>query len=49
MKPSVSALFGAAAVLLTATAVLTLSRATPSAGSISALKCYDTGGIEKAC
>ena len=49
MKHSVFALFGAVAVLLTVTVVLTLSRATLSAGGIGSLKCYDKGGIEKAC
>jgi hypothetical protein len=49
MKNNVFALFGVVAVLLTATAALTLSRATLSASSIGSLKCYDKGGIEKAC
>ena len=49
MKHSVFALFGAVAVLLTVTVVLTLSRATLSAGGVGNLKCYDKGGIEKAC
>ena len=48
MKHSVFALFGAVAMLLTATVALTLSRATLSAGSGS-LKCYDKGGTEKPC
>jgi hypothetical protein len=49
MKHSVFALFGAVAMLLTATVALTLSRATLSAGGVGSLKCYDKGGIEKAC
>ena len=49
MNRNVFALFGAVALLLTATAVLTLSGATNSAGSVGGLKCYNTGGIEKAC
>ncbi len=48
MKRNVFALFGAVAVLLTATVALTLSRATPFASGIGGLKCYDVkGGIEK--
>jgi hypothetical protein len=43
------ALCGVVAVLLTATVALTLSRATLSAGGVGSLKCYDRGGIEKAC
>ena len=46
MKRSL-ALFGTVAVLLSATVALTLSRATLSA--VGGLKCYDKGGIEKAC
>ena len=47
MKRNVLALFGAVAVLLTATVALTLSRATLSEGSGN-LKCYDLkGGIAK--
>jgi hypothetical protein len=49
MKRNVFALFGAVAVLLSATVVLTLSRATLSADSAGSLKCYDKSGIEKAC
>jgi len=50
MKRNAFALFGAVAVLLTArAAALTFSRVTLSAGSVSSLKCYDKGGIEKAC
>jgi hypothetical protein len=49
MNRNVFALFGAVALLLTATAALTFSRATLSAGSVGNLKCYNTGGIEKAC
>jgi uncharacterized membrane protein len=42
-------LFGAVAVMLTLTVVVTLSRVTVST-SDGKLKCYDvTGGIEKAC
>ena len=48
MKRNVFALFGAVAVLLTATVALTLSRATFSEGSGN-LKCYDVKGSEKAC
>jgi hypothetical protein len=49
MKRSL-ALFGAVAVMmLTVTVVLTLSRATLTAGGVGSLKCYNTGGIEKAC
>ena len=48
MKRSL-ALFGTVAVLLSATVVLTLSRATLFAGGVGSLKCYDKGGIEKAC
>ena len=36
------ALFGAVALMLTATAALTLSRATLFASGIGTLKCYDT-------
>ena len=49
MNRNVFALFGLVAVLLTATAALTFSRVTLSAGSVGNLKCYDKGGIEKAC
>jgi hypothetical protein len=49
MKRNVFALFGFVAVLLTATVALTISRATLSAGGVGSLKCYDKGGIEKAC
>jgi hypothetical protein len=48
MKRNVFALFGAVAVLLTATVALTFSRATLSEGNGN-LKCYSTAGIEKAC
>ena len=48
MKRSL-ALFGVVAVLLTATVALTVSRATFSAGGVGSLRCYGTGGIEKAC
>jgi hypothetical protein len=48
MKHKVFGLFGAVAMLLTATVALTLSRATPFASSIGGLKCYDLKGeIEK--
>jgi hypothetical protein len=47
MKRNVFGLFGAVAVLLTATLVLTLSRATLSESNGN-LKCYDLeGGIAK--
>ena len=49
MNRNVVALFGAVALLLTATVTLTLSRATVSVGSTGSLKCYSTGGTEKAC
>jgi hypothetical protein len=50
MNRNVFALFGAVAVLLTATVALTLSRITPFATGIGTLKCYDvTGAIEKPC
>jgi hypothetical protein len=49
MKRNVFALFGAVAVLLTATVALTVSRATLSVGGVGSLKCYGTTGIEKAC
>jgi hypothetical protein len=49
MKRNAFALFGVVAVLLTATMALTLSRATLSGGNVGTLKCYDKGGIEKAC
>jgi hypothetical protein len=49
MKRNMFALFGVVAVLLTATMALTLSRATHFAGDVGSLKCYDKGGIEKAC
>jgi hypothetical protein len=48
MKRNIFALLGAVAVLLTATAALTLSRATLSEGGGN-LKCYDVKGTEKAC
>ena len=49
MQRNVFALFGVVAVLLTATVALTISRATLTAGGVGSLKCYDKGGIEKAC
>ena len=48
MNRSVFALFGAVAVLLTATVALTLSRGTPFATGLGTLKCYD-GAIERLC
>ena len=48
MNRSVFALFGAVAVLLTATVALTLSRGTPFATGLGTLKCYD-GAIERPC
>ena len=48
MKRNIFALFGAVVVLLTATAALTLSRATLSEGGGN-LKCYDVKGTEKTC
>jgi hypothetical protein len=47
MNRNVFALFGAVAMLLTATVALTFSRATVT--SVGGLKCYNTSGIEKAC
>ena len=49
MKRNVFALFGVVAVLLTATMALTILRATLTARGVGSLKCYDKGGIEKAC
>jgi uncharacterized membrane protein len=49
MKRKVFALVGAVALLLSATMALTVSRATFSAAGVGSLKCYGTGGIEKAC
>jgi hypothetical protein len=48
MNRNVFSLFGAVALLLIAAAAFTLS-ATVSADSVGNLKCYDKGGIEKAC
>jgi uncharacterized membrane protein len=42
-------LFSAVAVVFTLTVVVTLSRATVSAGGVGKLKCYEVSGIEKAC
>jgi uncharacterized membrane protein len=42
-------LFSAVAVVFTLTVVVTLSRATVSAGGVGKLKCYDVSGIGKAC
>ena len=49
MKRNVFALFGAVAVLLTATAALTLSRVTPLGSGIGDLKCYDIKGEVEKC
>ena len=49
MKRNVLALFGAVAVLLTATAALTLSRVTPLGSGIGDLKCYDIKGEVEKC
>ena len=49
MKRNVFALFGAVAVLLSATVVLTLSRAAPFASGIGGLKCYDIKGTIEKC
>jgi uncharacterized membrane protein len=50
MDRNIFALFGAVAVLVTATVALTASRATPFASGIGTLKCYGvTGAIEKPC
>ena len=50
MKRNVLALFGAVAVVLSLTVVVTLSRATVSSGGVGKLKCYDVrGGTEKPC
>ena len=49
MKRNVLALFGAVAVVLTLTVVVTLSRVTVSTGDVGKLKCYDVRGVEKAC
>ena len=47
---NVFTLFGAVAVVLTLTVVVTLSRATVSSTGVGKLKCYDgKSGIEKAC
>jgi hypothetical protein len=48
MKHNIFALFGALAVLLTATVALTLSRAAPVASGVGTLKCY-AGVTEKPC
>jgi hypothetical protein len=49
MQRNIFALFGVVAVLFTATMAVTISRATFTAGGVGSLKCYDKGGIEKAC
>ncbi len=46
MKRNIFALFGAVAVLLTATVALSRATLSESKGN---LKCYDFTGIEKAC
>ena len=43
------ALLGTVAVMLIATTLLTLSHHTFSLSGVGSLKCYVTGGIEKAC
>jgi hypothetical protein len=48
MNRKVFGFFGVVALLLTATAAVTLSRATLSEGGGN-LKCYDVKGTEKAC
>jgi hypothetical protein len=49
MKRSL-ALFGAVAMMmLTVTMMMTLSRATLTAGGVGSLKCYDVNWVEKAC
>ena len=47
--PGFDVLFGAVAMLLTATVALTVSRATLFASGVGSLKCSDKGGLEKAC
>ena len=49
MKRNVFALFGAVAVVLSLTVVVTLSRITVSSGGVGKLKCYDVRGTEKPC
>jgi hypothetical protein len=49
MRRDLLALIGAVAVLLTATVALSLSRVTVAGDSNGNLKCYSTGGIQKAC
>ena len=49
MKRNVFALFGAVAVLFSAVVVVTLTRATLSAGGDGDLKCYDKSGTRNAC
>jgi hypothetical protein len=49
MNRNVLALFGAVAMLLTATVVLTLSRATPFASGMGTLRCYDVTGTIEQC
>jgi len=44
-----AALIGTIAAIITVTIVLTLSHATFSMSSVGSLKCYVTGGIQKAC
>jgi hypothetical protein len=43
------ALIGTVAMMLIATTLLTLSHQTGSMSGVGSLKCYGTGGIEKAC
>jgi len=49
MKRKVFGLFGVVAVLLAATAALTLSRVTPLGSGIGDLKCYDIKGEIDKC
>jgi hypothetical protein len=49
MRRNLFALFGAVAVLLTATVALSISRVTIAGDSNGNLKCYSTGGIQKPC
>jgi hypothetical protein len=43
------ALVGTVAMMLIGTTLLTLSHLTVSMSGVGSLKCYATGGIEKAC
>jgi hypothetical protein len=49
MKRSLTMFGAVAAMMLTATIILTLSHATLSTDDVGSLKCYNTVGIEKAC